>query len=77
MPCIDTHKFPMKKIILTVLAFYCVNTSFSQAHDTARYIKVPAGFLMVLRQGDDVFKHLEELAVRKISRRQALAEWVL
>ncbi|RAJ95749.1 hypothetical protein LX87_03497 [Larkinella arboricola] len=27
-----------------------------------RYINVPAGYLMVLRQGDDVFAHLEELA---------------
>lgn len=29
---------------------------------TKQYIKVPAGYLMVLRQGDDVFAHLEKLA---------------
>jgi predicted DNA-binding protein with PD1-like motif len=27
-----------------------------------RYIKVPAGYLMVLRQGDDVYAQLENLA---------------
>ncbi|WP_460935777.1 PPC domain-containing DNA-binding protein [Spirosoma humi] len=30
--------------------------------DTKRYKKVPAGYLMVLRQGDDVFAQLEKLA---------------
>lgn len=30
-----------------------------------RYIKVPTGYLMVLRQGDDVFTHLEELAQKE------------
>ena len=29
---------------------------------TKRYIRVPAGFLMVLRQGDDIFTQLEKLA---------------
>lgn len=28
-----------------------------------RYVKVPTGFLMVLRQGDDVFAALENLAI--------------
>lgn len=29
----------------------------------ARYTKVPAGYLMVLRQGDDILKEIENLAV--------------
>lgn len=34
----------------------------AQADTTKRYIKVSGGYLMVLREGDQVFKHLEELA---------------
>lgn len=32
---------------------------------TKRYTKVPVGFLMVLRQGDDVLAHIEALAVKE------------
>jgi len=31
--------------------------------EIVRYTKVPAGFLMVLRQGDDILKEIEALAV--------------
>lgn len=40
----------------------------AQQQDSAnhvRYIKVPAGYLMVLRQGDDVLAHLEHLAQKE------------
>ncbi|WP_442591367.1 PPC domain-containing DNA-binding protein [Pedobacter sp. AW31-3R] len=35
----------------------------SAQNDTARYTKTPTGYLMVLRQGDDVFKEIEKMAV--------------
>lgn len=31
--------------------------------EAARYTKVPAGYLMVLREGDDILKEIENLAV--------------
>jgi predicted DNA-binding protein with PD1-like motif len=39
------------------------STARAQSTDTTkRYIKVPAGYLMVLRQGDDVFAQIEKMA---------------
>lgn len=35
----------------------------AQTADTARYVKTPSGYLMVLRQGDDVFKEIEKMAM--------------
>lgn len=32
---------------------------------TKRYTKVPAGYLMVLRQGDNIFAEIEKLAVKE------------
>lgn len=53
-----------KNLFLTVL---CVMALFSQVSaqtaDTARYVKTPSGYLMVLRQGDDVFKEIEKMAI--------------
>jgi uncharacterized protein len=50
-----------------VLLFTFSNTNAQQAASDsgARYIKVPAGYLMVLRQGDDIFKELEKIAQRE------------
>lgn len=45
-------------LLLALMEF----SSYAQTADTARYIKTPAGYLMVLRQGDDVFKEIEKLA---------------
>jgi len=45
---------------LFVLLQLCF-TAFAQ-NDSARYVKVPSGYLMVLRTGDDVFGQLEALA---------------
>lgn len=50
---------------LVILLFALVTT---QAHaqktkpEVARYTKVPAGYLMVLRQGDNILKEIETLA---------------
>jgi len=48
-----------------LLIFMAVTTAHAQKtqHNIARYTKVPAGYLMVLRQGDDILKEIEALAV--------------
>ncbi|MET1056969.1 MAG: PPC domain-containing DNA-binding protein, partial [Pedobacter sp.] len=48
-------------IILFFVA-YMFRTS-AQTVDTARYIKTSSGYLMVLRQGDDVFRQIEKMAL--------------
>ncbi|RDC58403.1 DNA-binding protein [Pedobacter chinensis] len=57
----------MKKLIYLLLLFWGVTNTNIMAQGinqdtTKRYIKIPTGFLMVLRQGDDVLAHLENLA---------------
>lgn len=50
-------------LIFLILILLLTGKSNAQKMDsTKRYIKVPAGYLMVLRQGDDVFAQLEKLA---------------
>lgn len=53
----------MKKLI-SILCFIAVTAagSFGQDKDRPRYTKTPTGYLMVLRQGDDVFKEIEKMA---------------
>ncbi|RYG44831.1 MAG: DNA-binding protein [Chitinophagaceae bacterium] len=53
----------MKRTCLLLLLTICSYSSFAQTTDTARYVKTPTGYLMVLRQGDDVFKEIEKFAV--------------
>lgn len=53
----------MKSICLILLLGICSFTINAQSADTARYIKTPTGYLIVLRQGDDVFKEIEKFAV--------------
>lgn len=57
----------MKKILYIVLPFCFLSISGiaqTGVADTAkRYTKVPSGYLMVLRQGDDILKKLEEFAI--------------
>lgn len=52
--------------MLISLAFAC---SALHAQDTSnvasKYIKTPAGFLMVLNQGDSVVPYIEALAIRE------------
>ncbi|MCE7072208.1 DNA-binding protein [Dyadobacter sp. CY327] len=50
---------------LSLLLFFSVLKTNSHAQEIPRYVKVPAGFLMVLRQGDDVFAELEKLAEKE------------
>ncbi|MCX2481510.1 DNA-binding protein [Pedobacter sp. MC2016-15] len=57
------HIFPlMKRYYLILLLALIGFSSYAQTADTARYIKTATGYLMVLRQGDDVFKEIEKLA---------------
>ncbi len=46
-------------LLLLVLATF---SGHAQATVSKRYTKVPNGYLMVLRQGDDLFRELEKLA---------------
>jgi len=56
----------IKALSAPFLLLLSVHTSSAQQGDTtSRYIKVPAGYLMVLRQGDDVFAHLQQLAEKE------------
>lgn len=54
----------MKSPIVLYLFFLALtrNVNAQKMDTTSRYIKVPAGYLMVLRQGDNVFEQLEKLA---------------
>lgn len=50
------------KIFSILLVVLNVNTFSAQKKDICRYTKTPTGYLMVLRQGDDVIENLENLA---------------
>lgn len=61
---VKNQRMKILNYIAPVLLFFSVNVSFAQ--DTIpRYIPTPTGYLMVLRQGDDVFKQIEQLAVNE------------
>jgi len=53
----------MKHTYLLLLLAICSFGTYAQSADTARYVKTPTGYLMVLRQGDDVFKEIEKFAI--------------
>jgi predicted DNA-binding protein with PD1-like motif len=57
------------KMLSFFVAAMCIasfSTSFAQSTDTTqRYIKVPTGYLMVLRQGDQVFSEIEKMAMKE------------
>lgn len=46
-------------LLLGILFSLIANKTFAQQDTLRRYVKVPAGYLMVLRQGDDLFAQLE------------------
>jgi len=53
------------KVLKTIILLFTVlitNTFSAQQKDNCRYIKTPTGYLMVLRQGDDVISSIENLA---------------
>ncbi|UKT64272.1 PPC domain-containing DNA-binding protein [Pedobacter mucosus] len=55
-------------IVLFVFILMIPRQTFAQtktADTVKRYIKVPAGYLMVLRQGDDVLQQIEELVKKE------------
>jgi len=57
-----------RKIILTILFFMALITAHAQEKVTTekcRYIKTAYGYLMVLREGDDVLANIENLAKEK------------
>lgn len=54
------------KYLLLMISFTlitCMAMAQNNKPDAKRYIKVPAGYLMVLRQGDNVLASIEQLAV--------------
>ncbi len=53
------------KTICTLLIINLFVMATATAQDTARYIKTSTGYLMVLRQGDDIFKQLEAFAEKE------------
>ncbi len=58
----------MKKLLFTILFITGIQTlavAQTTHPDIARYTKVPVGYLMVLRQGDDILKEIEELAKKE------------
>jgi predicted DNA-binding protein with PD1-like motif len=59
----------MRATCLLVILIAAVVSSNANAQKTqpeiARYTKVPTGYLMVLRQGDDILKEIELLAQRE------------
>jgi len=65
------YNFHIMKILHLLIGFLLF-TFFSNSvnaqktkPEVARYTKVPAGYLMVLRQGDDILKEIEALAQKE------------
>lgn len=50
------------KTIILLFTVLMMNTFSAQQKENCRYIKTPTGYLMVLRQGDDVIANIENLA---------------
>lgn len=53
------------KTFLLLITILSMNSFSAQQKENCRYIKTPTGFLMVLRQGDDVIAHIENLAKKE------------
>jgi len=52
------------RLVFSLMFGISVNLIAQQNNSTAKsYVKVPSGYLMVLREGDDVFKALEAFAL--------------
>lgn len=52
----------MKLLSTLLFTFFLLNNFSAQEKEVCRYTKTPTGFLMVLRQGDDVISNIENLA---------------
>lgn len=56
----------MRKVLLSLFSLFLAFGAIAQETDCkVRYVKTPTGYLMVLREGDDVFKQLEQLALKE------------
>jgi len=56
----------MKQILIAAFFMLNVYHALSQIADTKnRYQKVPSGYLMVLREGDDILKQLQAFAIKE------------
>lgn len=60
----------MKKLVTAVILITCMLTNHNTmaqtgSNTTTKYRKVPAGYLMVLTQGDSIMAELEKLAVNQ------------
>ena len=54
----------MRKVLLLIFMIFTCAAMRAQIPDTSkRYTKVPSGYLMVLKQGDDILKKLEEFTI--------------
>ncbi len=52
----------MKSISALLFTLFLVINFSAQEKEICRYTKTPTGFLMVLREGDDVISRIENLA---------------
>jgi len=52
----------LKNFIFLLMIITTMNTVSAQQKDPCRYVKTSSGYLMVLKQGDDVIAHIENLA---------------
>ena len=52
----------MKLLSTLLFTIFLLNNFSAQQKENCRYIKTPTGYLMVLRQGDDVLTKIENLA---------------
>jgi predicted DNA-binding protein with PD1-like motif len=57
--------FPVTAILMLIASMAMVIRSQKEKITAKRYAKVPAGYLMVLRQGDNVFEELENFAIQE------------
>jgi len=48
-----------------LFSFLVINMLNAQKNEICRYTKTPTGFLMVLREGDKVLEHIENLAKKE------------
>lgn len=53
-------------LLILIVSIVCAKVNAQKTQpEIARYTKVPTGYLMVLRQGDDILKEIELLAQKE------------
>ncbi len=53
---------PMKLFSTSLFTLFLINPFSAQDREICRYTKTPTGYLMVLRENDNVLQHIEQLA---------------